>query len=447
MSKTITEIFCFILLAVLYTYMMKKILDTDTKIFTKKNMILLCVLVLATTISYTSEYSKEAVVVRFLSYIIIFKLIFDESVYKILVLCIMIMLISLLGDLLNTSIIMNFLTLEEIRTNPLAMIISNILANLYTFIIFNIKPILNKLKLISKNMNDSNILSLIIICASIFLLTICVAYNVADIYEFSISYFINVIIIVTFITVLVVFFIDNNKYQNLLKEYDSLFEYIQTFEDSIDKINLSNHEFKNELVVLRSYINESKKKKALNIIDEIIVENKKQDSNILNSIKNIPKGGIKGLFYYKIIVATNKKLNINLDISKTIKPKIKRLDLDQLKLVCNLIGIYLDNAIEAAEESKKKLIGIELYTIDDKLNFVVSNTFKSEKIDLEKLSRNGYTTKGKNHGRGLYLAKKLISKVDWIKPDTKIVNNMYVQKIMIDVEKINQNKTTSHKKK
>lgn len=436
MLKIVIETFCFIILTVLYTYMIKKILKTKTKVVNKKNIILFCLLIIVAVISYKSEYTIEAVILRFMANIIVFKLVFDESIYKITVLCILIMLITMISDIINTIIIMNFYSLEELRNVPKLMLLGNSITYLYTYAIFSRKNVLNKLRLISKNLNDNNKFSSVVICISIFVLVVCALYNIGEIFEFNTSFIVNVLIVAIFIIVLIIFFIDNNKYQKLLEENDSLFKYNQTFENSIDKISLSNHEFNNELVMLRGYIEDNNKSESLKIINGMIVEAKKQDSNILGSLKNIPKGGIKVLLYHKIMVAIDNKLKVSLDVSRTIKGKLKKLNTDQLKLICNLIGIYLDNAIEASKESKKKLIGIEIYALDDKINIVFSNSIKNESIDLEKLCRNGYTTKGKNHGRGLYLAKKLIQKTELVESETKIINKMYVQKIIINPKKI-----------
>lgn len=443
MLEIIISLICFVLFINLHIYMIRKMLDKDIKIYTKRNVFLLIVLVIISLISYTTKYSVQAVIIRFIANIIVFKLIFDESVYKITILLALVMLINTLGDIINTSIVLNFYTLDEIRSSPIAMLLSNCIALVCTYLIFNIKIVLNKLKLVAKNLNDNNIVSSIIICISIFILAICTLANLGDIFTLNMSYFINVLIVIVFVIVLLIFFVDNNKYQNLVNQYDSLFKYIQTFESSMDKINLSNHEFKNELIMLKSYIKDDQKEKSLNIINDIIAENKKQDSAILTSLKNLPKGGIKGLLYYKIIVAMDNKLKVSLDVSSTIKGKLNNLDIEQSKLICNLIGVYLDNAIEASCESGKKLIGIEIYTLEDKVEFVFSNTFKDQEIDLDKVDKNGYTTKGKNHGRGRYLAKRLIEKNDWVSADTKIMNNMYIQKVIIDKNKL----TTKDNKK
>ena len=53
-------------------------------------------------------------------------------------------------------------------------------------------------------------------------------------------------------------------------------------------------------------------------------------------------------------------------------------------------------------------------------------------IDLKKIGEKGYTTKGKNHGHGIFLVKNLLSGNDKITMNTKIINNYFVQEIRIN---------------
>ena len=46
----------------------------------------------------------------------------------------------------------------------------------------------------------------------------------------------------------------------------------------------------------------------------------------------------------------------------------------------------------------------------------------------------GYTTKGDSHGKGLYLAKKLLNKKNSISTRTVINGNQFIQKIIIEKE-------------
>ena len=48
-----------------------------------------------------------------------------------------------------------------------------------------------------------------------------------------------------------IFVKNRNSYNELTDEYDSLFSYIQNFEEWIEKEQLNRHEYKNQLAVLR----------------------------------------------------------------------------------------------------------------------------------------------------------------------------------------------------
>ena len=85
----------------------------------------------------------------------------------------------------------------------------------------------------------------------------------------------------------------------------------------------------------------------------------------------------------------------------------------KLRNTCIVLGIYLDNALEAAENSDQKLVSLEIYEINHNLNFTISNSYK-EIIPLKKMKKKGFSTKGKNHGKGLYYVNKLVNKIKWI---------------------------------
>ena len=82
---------------------------------------------------------------------------------------------------------------------------------------------------------------------------------------------------------------------------------------------------------------------------------------MINQLKNLPSGGLKGLLYYKIAVARNNDINIEVDVSQDASPVLNALNQDELKIIFKLIGIYCDNAIEAAKDTKKKIVLIEIW--------------------------------------------------------------------------------------
>lgn len=134
--------------------------------------------------------------------------------------------------------------------------------------------------------------------------------------------------------------------------------------------------------------------------------------------------------YYKSAIAQKHKINLMTEVSIESKGILTKLSEKEIRILCKLIGIYFDNAIEAAAESRKKNLSIEIYELKDKVNFVFSNTFKKHK-NLNNRNKKGVSSKGKGRGNGLYFASKLIKENKWITQKQEIIDNYYIQELTI----------------
>lgn len=152
-------------------------------------------------------------------------------------------------------------------------------------------------------------------------------------------------------------------------------------------------------------------------------------------IKNIPNGGLKGLIHYKIVEMQKKKIKLYIDINENVdNKKINKYLTDNLNDISKIIGVYLDNAREAALKSKEKYIIIEAECNKDKLNFSISNTYKGG-INLSKIDNAGYSKKGKNRGYGLSLVHDIISKRDDVEQYREFNGIYFVQHICLKYKK------------
>ena len=95
-----------------------------------------------------------------------------------------------------------------------------------------------------------------------------------------------------------------------------------------------------------------------------------------------------------------------------------------------MIGIYLDNAIDASVNEKNNNLSIEIFTNNKELSILITNTFANE-IDFVQIDKKGYSTKGKTRGYGLYIAKEILEKNKKISQSREISNDLYIQKIVI----------------
>ena len=122
----------------------------------------------------------------------------------------------------------------------------------------------------------------------------------------------------------------------------------------------------------------------------------------------IPEGGLRATIYSKLCLMDKLKIKYNLNISREVRTTdLIKLDEDLVLKICKILGVFLDNAVEAVKALKKKEISIDVYTLDGKLCIDITNNFKGN-LDLDKISNAKYTTKGDGHGYGLTLVNNLL---------------------------------------
>lgn len=135
-----------------------------------------------------------------------------------------------------------------------------------------------------------------------------------------------------------------------------------------------------------------------------------------------------------------KNLNVNITVSTDlIKSKLNKLTIKEKDALYSIMGVYLDNAIQAAEKSSKQEISLEIFKENKEIVIILANSY-SGKIDLEKIDEYGYTTKGKNHGVGLHIVKKIIEKENIFSQVRNVLDDYYIQELRIDLSNIKANK-------
>lgn len=240
-------------------------------------------------------------------------------------------------------------------------------------------------------------------------------------------------IMITIYTIIVVRTINEFYQKNRIQsEYDILLKNLNEYENLLDLQRVTNHENKNQLLVIKGMIDKGESNTS-EYINSIIDTQYKDNDAIIYKTNRIPSGGLRGLIYYKILTMKEKKINSNLDVDRSLN----ELDFDNIPIktnqeLCKIVGVFLDNAIQAVSELKKKEIDIYLKYENDELYIKVSNNY-SGIIELDKIDNSGYTTKGKGHGYGLSLVKGIIRENDCFKNDREIHGKMFSQIIRLKI--------------
>ena len=310
-------------------------------------------------------------------------------------------------------------------------ILSSFVCTLLTLLFFKAKLRCYILKISKLGSHIKNHYILVMIILSVLLFSISVYICLFD-YDVGIILS-TLFIMITVYTIIVIGTINEFYQKNKIQsEYDILLKNLNEYENLLDLQRVTNHENKNQLLVIKGMVDKGESNTS-EYINSIIDTQYKDNDAIIYKTNRIPSGGLRGLIYYKILTMKEKKINSNLDVDRSLN----ELDFDNIPIktnqeLCKIVGVFLDNAIQAVSELKKKVIDIYLKYENDELYIKVSNNY-SGIIELDKIDNSGYTTKGKGHGYGLSLVKGIIRENACFKNDREIHGKMFSQIIRLKI--------------
>ena len=425
----IVEIVNIFVMNIIAIFITKKITKSQIRLFTVKNFLWLILSILPTIVFYTAGYNFSTFL-TFLILILSTKKILDIDILVSAILILYIMILSTIPDLIGSAIIMNFISFKEIHNNCLVLFITNTLVSILTYFIFKISFI-NKIAIAIVNKLQKQENRRIIIYLLFAFIAICIMYyTTSSIFTPTKDYFVANLVIVSFIFLIFIYMNEIMKYDKLLMQNNTLYECMQNVENYQEQQDLCMHEYKNQL---SKVIDATTDEKVINIVKNILKVDSSNENYILGKIKYLPKGEIKSLIYYKLLVSNKQNLNTSIDISPKIEEKDFKLPPNVNNELSQLIGIYFDNAIEAASHSAKKQIALEVYKIKNSLFFVITNSYKGN-INLNNIMKKGFSTKGNSRGKGLYFANKIVKNSTYFTNETKIMDDYFIQKLELKLK-------------
>lgn len=422
---------------VLYVYYAWKTISQQF-IKIKRKQLLLWMLLFITLIlinfSFTNIFIRFTISTLILS--ITNMIIYKNSVKQSLLLSALSQLILLAGEFIYIFLIMavdKFLALPTMETLS-GTFFSNIIVVFFAVLILNI-PFVKKTcrKLITKYDKISNIQMIIPISILMITVNILLALVYSRVDNLMLLA-INSILILIYTFIIVSALRDKNKFIEVKEENRDLLVHLDEYEDILVTQRRRNHESKTELIVVRNLFEKKEYERGLECLDKIIGTKEELDETFYEMCQKMPSG-IQGVVYQKLLVADS-SIKIYIEVSPEIKKsKVeKKIHSDVFLDACQIIGVFLGNALEEVNEIQdkdNKVISVQLY-IEKKKTLVIQigNTYRKG-TDFSKLGEKGYTTKGEEHGQGLSLVKNLEEKHPSIEHETIVSGKILFQKLKI----------------
>ncbi len=220
--------------------------------------------------------------------------------------------------------------------------------------------------------------------------------------------------------------IDKENVIKISNDYnEKLSVYNEVLQGSIENQRKIAHEHGNQLTVLSGYISSGDLEKAKQYLARIVGV-----SNIDNEyLSHIKESGLKALLVFKVAMMEKKGIEFEMiiddDIEDTIIPS---------EDMCNIMGVFLDNAIDASAQSEEPYMSLSIFKKEYGLIISIMNSIKDSNIDVAKIFKKGYSSKGEGRGFGLHIVDEIVQNYKELELLTRVEGELFIQELHVAYE-------------
>ncbi len=442
MKVVILQIISIILQSITYTYLfgnLSKIIGKIENISKKKTLMLFIIMVSIITFTF---FIKTYLNIPLLNTIVIclllilmetlfFKINISKSMFITLI-SLVIFTVTEFIALYSVMIIFNVTSeviSNEINLTSTLLLLQTILVFIFIQSFIKIKQKVKfKVSLVNylskKNIFVFSILMLLFIAPQVILYTF--QYKTYPAYNIII----NSLQIIVICAILFVFFKQSAEMEKAESDLNNTKIHNRTMIGMVDGVRTIKHDYNNIIQAMNGYIATKQYDKLQNHINMVM-----EECNLINNLSTIdPKifnePAIYGIVGSKFFLAQEKDIPMELDVTTNIKD----ISFD-MPLLSRILGIFLDNAIEATSKTENSFIRLEMRFDKKKCADIIRvyNTYDQKvQINLQDIYEKGFSTKKVKSGIGLWEVKKIVTKNKHSQVFATIEHGKFVQNLIIE---------------
>lgn len=218
---------------------------------------------------------------------------------------------------------------------------------------------------------------------------------------------INIISLIAYFTISIYSLVKTMKLEKTTADLEQEKLYNKTLQILHDNVRAFKHAFSNIIAGIGGYI-------ATKDMDGLEKYYKQllQDCNQVNNLSSLSPDSINNPAIYTVLANKYYKadsLGIKINLETFVDFNNLHMGIYEFTRV---LGILMDNAIEAASECAKKIINVIIRN-DVQCNrqlLIIENTYNNKDVNIDRLSEKGYSTKPNNTGLGLWEVNKIIKR-------------------------------------
>lgn len=205
-------------------------------------------------------------------------------------------------------------------------------------------------------------------------------------------------------------------------------EYNRTLRIIHDSVRCFKHDFDNIVTTIGGYVQTNDMEGLKKYYSQLQDDCQRSNNLYILNPEIINNPGIYNLLTTKYHEAEEKDIKVNLSFL---------IDLNKLNIkiyeFTRILGILLDNSIDAASESDDKVINITFRNEDKNHRqiILIENSYKDQNISIDKIFDKGVSGKENHTGLGLWEVRKIIKKNNNLNLHTTKNDKYFIQQLEI----------------
>lgn len=327
--------------------------------------------------------------------------------------------------------IFNLQELSEIITNRFVYYIDSIIISIILLLLSASIYYFRKKKKTSSDITED--LNMIVLINNIVMFTLLMPNLIMILYYHDNKSLPGYMIIINIVSILIMFYVNtqNTKAANeAIRTEQSLKvqrEYNGVLQSLVDDLRTFKHDYNNTLQTIYGYIQLEDMKGLKRFFNQVLTE-----SRNISTLDKMNPNLIKNPGLYSLITNKYQKAkNGGVTMEVELFGDVENLDIQIFDLT-RIMGIFLDNSIEAAMGSEKKRINLIITERREDVMIEVINSYSEKQLKSVTLYEKGNSSKGKGRGLGLYKVKEILKKYPKIYHETFTEKEEFMQQLIIE---------------
>lgn len=313
------------------------------------------------------------------------------------------------------SILFNFfnITATQIMMVPLYRII--VMSSIY-FIIYLITQIIKYFKINIKIFDSMHKKTKILLIANLILMILVIAmqFYLVRYYSNNMPLFITFISIfglIAYFVISIYSIINSSKLEVTTRDLEGTKLNLHSLQVLHDTVRTFKHDFDNIVNGIGGYVRNKDMEGLTQFYNQLQEDCHKTNNLYSLNPQVINHPAIYNILATKYYVADELNIQINLDIFLDLNEIEQHMKIYEFT---RILGILLDNAIEAAKDCDEKIINVIFRKEEHKHRIVaiIENTYANKDVDTDKIFEKGVSSKSNetNSGLGLWKVRQILKK-------------------------------------